>query len=312
MPGVSEIVAVIEIKAPGRPARSFTIRDGETLKIGRDPKNGIVLDEASVSRVHAALIASGAGLVLQDLASTNGTFVNGERVYSMRDLSSGNVIDIGASKLGVRLAADQAAAALSSKTAARAMTAQLQPVAVSVVAVTLRRFADMAARAAVADLAAARARWGAEVKVIINARSGRLEREAGASLVGVWMGRDASGLAESACAAAREIHRAALDFSEKDWRGAGGIPWSCSIAAASGQGLKGVVGGQGGSAGDFTILGDPVNLAFRLEELADRLGQEIIIADSTAVLVEGRVGLKKTAKIRLFGEAEEVQVYAFA
>ena len=73
-----------------------------------------------------------------------------------------------------------------------------------------------------------------------------------------------------------------------------------------------MVGGQGGSAGDFTILGDPVNLAFRLEELADRLGQEIIIADSTAVLVEGRVGLKKTAKIRLFGEAEEVQVYAFA
>ncbi len=51
-----------------------------SLSIGRDPENGLVVDSASVSRFHAAIIKAGSQWVFQDLGSTNGSWVNGEKV----------------------------------------------------------------------------------------------------------------------------------------------------------------------------------------------------------------------------------------
>lgn len=60
-----------------RPSRLLLIRDGETAVVGRDPKADIVLDDVRVSRRHARFTWLGAGFLLEDLGSKNGTFVNG-------------------------------------------------------------------------------------------------------------------------------------------------------------------------------------------------------------------------------------------
>ena len=67
---------------------------GEELSIGRDEGNDLVLPDASVSRLHARLMRTPAGYVLEDLDSTNGTFVEQQRV-TRRLLAGDETIRVG-------------------------------------------------------------------------------------------------------------------------------------------------------------------------------------------------------------------------
>jgi pSer/pThr/pTyr-binding forkhead associated (FHA) protein len=62
------------IAEAGMPDRTITLSN--TVTIGRDTDNDIVLATATVSRQHALLICTAAGIRLLDLESTNGTLVN--------------------------------------------------------------------------------------------------------------------------------------------------------------------------------------------------------------------------------------------
>jgi len=69
--------------------------EGEQLTIGRDSSNEIAVNDAEVSRRHSRLTFQGGKYVLEDLGSTNGTFVNGQRLSGPRVLKSGEVISLG-------------------------------------------------------------------------------------------------------------------------------------------------------------------------------------------------------------------------
>ncbi|MBW1996851.1 MAG: FHA domain-containing protein, partial [Deltaproteobacteria bacterium] len=67
---------------------------GESITIGRHVDNDIVIDNLAVSSYHAKIDKVGPNYILTDLQSTNGTFVNEERISSHR-LSHGDNILIG-------------------------------------------------------------------------------------------------------------------------------------------------------------------------------------------------------------------------
>jgi predicted component of type VI protein secretion system len=69
--------------------------DSDQISIGRDSSNSISVNDAEVSRHHARLNFQGGKYVLDDLGSTNGTFVNGQRLTGPRVLKSGEVISLG-------------------------------------------------------------------------------------------------------------------------------------------------------------------------------------------------------------------------
>ena len=90
---------------------SMSVEDGSAVKretlllsrpvrLGRHPKNEVVLDDGTVSREHAVILSIPSGFVLRDLNSTNGTRVNGSRLgrwdYLLR---SGDTITLGGSKV---------------------------------------------------------------------------------------------------------------------------------------------------------------------------------------------------------------------
>ncbi len=52
----------------------------ENISIGRDPMADISLNDPEVSRQHVRLTQTASGYVLEDLGSTNGTFINGEQL----------------------------------------------------------------------------------------------------------------------------------------------------------------------------------------------------------------------------------------
>ncbi len=66
----------------------------ELTRIGRHPGSDIVFDDITVSRVHAELRRGPAGLVVSDLGSLNGTYVNQQRVESAA-LRHGDELQIG-------------------------------------------------------------------------------------------------------------------------------------------------------------------------------------------------------------------------
>jgi ABC-type multidrug transport system ATPase subunit/pSer/pThr/pTyr-binding forkhead associated (FHA) protein len=67
---------------------------GADIRIGRDPSNTIVLDHLQVSRFHAEITLLGESYVIRDLGSTNGTWVNGERIEGDVTLNRGDHIKI--------------------------------------------------------------------------------------------------------------------------------------------------------------------------------------------------------------------------
>jgi pSer/pThr/pTyr-binding forkhead associated (FHA) protein len=57
-----------------------TLRAGPSYRVGRDPQSDIVVDEPRVSWQHAILRLADDQWLLEDVGSTNGTFVGGQRV----------------------------------------------------------------------------------------------------------------------------------------------------------------------------------------------------------------------------------------
>ena len=67
----------------------------DVLTIGRDMNNDVVINDAEVSRNHGRLTSQSGGYLIEDLASTNGTFVNGQRLIGPKLLNPGDVIGLG-------------------------------------------------------------------------------------------------------------------------------------------------------------------------------------------------------------------------
>lgn len=76
------------------PGATFPL-EGEQLTIGRDASNGVAINDAEVSRKHSRLTFQGGKYVLEDLGSTNGTFVNGQRLAGPVVLKAGDVVSLG-------------------------------------------------------------------------------------------------------------------------------------------------------------------------------------------------------------------------
>lgn len=72
-----------------------------TSDIGREAKLKLAVDRF-VSRRHAILEVGARGVILEDLESTNGTFVDDARVQGRVDLSNGKVFRIGRTWLQIR------------------------------------------------------------------------------------------------------------------------------------------------------------------------------------------------------------------
>ena len=69
--------------------------EGSEVSIGRDNSNALPIADAEVSRKHALMELRGSAYVIQDLGSTNGTFINGTRITSPQILNPGDIVSFG-------------------------------------------------------------------------------------------------------------------------------------------------------------------------------------------------------------------------
>jgi ABC transport system ATP-binding/permease protein len=80
-------------------SQGLQLRGRETLSIGREATNDLVIDHPAVSRFHSQIKLQQGHYVLYDLGSTNGTFINGQLVAEHHALKIGDKIRIGSTQL---------------------------------------------------------------------------------------------------------------------------------------------------------------------------------------------------------------------
>lgn len=120
--GVPELVLELN-------GRTWTLDPSRSYTLGRDPQGDVVIDDARVSWRHATVSWGGRSWVIEDHGSTNGTYVQGQRIHQM-EIGPGATVHLGNATDGPRLdfagAAAPAAAAPAGAYNAQAPQAQQQ------------------------------------------------------------------------------------------------------------------------------------------------------------------------------------------
>ena len=75
------------------PGKTFPL-EKTSIVLGRDPRNAIVVGHPQVSRKHARIVRRENTWMIEDLESTNGTFVNGSALIGSHVLSHGDVVSL--------------------------------------------------------------------------------------------------------------------------------------------------------------------------------------------------------------------------
>lgn len=69
--------------------------NNDTTIVGREPINDAMFPDPEVSRRHARIINQDGDYFIEDLNSTNGTFINGRRISEITRIAGGDIIDFG-------------------------------------------------------------------------------------------------------------------------------------------------------------------------------------------------------------------------
>jgi len=94
--GRGELGRLIVLASPrGEPPPGATFALDAIATLGRDVNNTIVVDDPFASSDHAVLTYRGRNWYIEDLGSTNGTFVNGQPVEVVAPLGFGDEIQLG-------------------------------------------------------------------------------------------------------------------------------------------------------------------------------------------------------------------------
>ncbi len=91
---------VVMIKSESQQGTTLEVED--VVVLGRSAEADVLLDDPYASEFHMRLVAQEDGIVLHDLGSTNGTYVNGRRVTAPTRLRRGDTIQVGKSVMEVR------------------------------------------------------------------------------------------------------------------------------------------------------------------------------------------------------------------
>ncbi len=88
------------LRTEGDDPRTLRLPPGAVRTVGRGTRADFIVADPMMSRVHCRLSASEGELVVEDLGSTNGTFVNGARVEAI-GLDEGHRLRIGRSEFNI-------------------------------------------------------------------------------------------------------------------------------------------------------------------------------------------------------------------
>ncbi|MFN8391432.1 MAG: adenylate/guanylate cyclase domain-containing protein [Bdellovibrionota bacterium] len=303
-----------EVEGEGASTReTISLGEGQVFRIGRARANDLVIENQSVSRFHAVLSASATGVVLSDLSSLNGTQLNSRRISAPVDLCSGDVVQIGNVKITVEMSRGASSPRRDQdedETIVSTHAAKMSSVVVTVLVADVCGYTALSQKLPPHDVAEMLNSWFRRIVAAITANGGEIDKYIGDCVMALWKNPDLTpetSAVNAVRAAAKILEETEALASSGAWKHQSEHPWKCRVALNTGEALMGAVGTS--SARDFTVLGDTVNIAFRLESLASSEGSSLAISETTANLVSDMIHLRSLGHAILEGRKDNMEIF---
>ena len=291
------------------------LRSSRLLTIGRDPANDLVLEGEGVSRHHALIRPQGSTCVLVDLGSSNGTFVNGQPMGGATTLAPGDEIGIGEKLLrfirGEGPGPDAPlASAIDADDGRRTVRSFLRH-EVCVLVSDIRGFTRISEVVSGKRLPQIVATWFRIVGDLVHKHGGTIEKFQGDSVLAFWTwspGADVASTITRVLDAAGEIvnHSASYNAEIADDLGTTRFRVGCGVHR--GMAFQGNIGSD--SRRDITILGDCVNVTFRIESLCAALDRPILVSSQVRDAAGDPFRFETLGRHELKGKGEPREIFA--
>lgn len=267
----------------------FSLSEGTCWTFGRTDDNTFMVKDPWISRNHAMVQSlDTAEFYLIDLGSRNGSFINGQRVSVPMKLQDGDLVTLGQTEFRFscphKLTSSHCHLLESDTQGGGSTEALRKRHLITVLVVDIRDFTLLARQLDQFLLSELIGTWCQEAGEIIRKHGCRVDKYIGDAIMAAWIHRNPD-LTQGASTRDELLHTF-LALQELEQMSASlhqrfTLPFPLRIGAGINTGY-GMVGNTGsGDRPDYTVLGDSVNAAFRLETATKQMQQDIAIGETT-------------------------------
>ena len=293
-------------------ASRFDLRDGVTWKIGRSDENQIVVIDETVSRLHAMIQRDGNRYLLIDLGSRNGSFVEERRVTVPVYLHDQARVGIGSRDFVFHSppAAIELPAPIKKPRPGLGTTKAMIAVReITVLVVDIRGYTHLAHQIDQATLAKTIGRWIRQAGEILDQEGSWGQKFIGDAVMAVWLHPEREPEIRQIARAFNALSRLVAMTSEL--QGKFDLPIAVTIGAGLNTDVSSVSNVGTATLADFTVLGDGVNLTFRLESASRNLEEDLLIGQTTYGHIQALAGdLFEKYQVSLKGYNTPIDAYA--
>ena len=306
MTNIVEQALLQELDEKGAPKNVWNLKGKNNFRLGRGPANDIVLPYSWVSRKHTLVQQEKTGIFhIMDMGSSNGTYVNNKRIHSPTVLNNGDLISLGKTTIRFVHFIEQNAPPPETEATLDMTIAYIQKETVTILVCDIHDFTSMSEKLGNQVVSKLLQFWNKKVGAIIQDHEGLVDKFIGDAVMAVWAGGSVDSGIRNALRAALEISATTRKIGES----IPGLKGELTIGAAinTGEAMMGNMGVAGHR--DSTVIGDVVNVAFRLESMTVKDEIDIIIGDATAKNIEqiDKFFSRKTLEVK--GKKEKVTAY---
>jgi adenylate cyclase len=293
--------------------QEFTVEIVDCLSIGRSSKNDLVLEDEIASRRHAEIRQHGRGrYTLVDVGSANGTWLNGRRLVHPRELANGDIIQIGGVKLQfLAPELEENPEDFDTMDSGTGTCLSLRTETVIVLVTDIRNYTGMSEVLPSRDFSLLIADWFKQSSEIVEASGGTVDKFIGDAVMAYWLARnraDPSPEVNDALSAARSLIRSAEAFTQRFSSQFPGQIFRIGIGINMGEAVLGNLGG--GEHQSFTVVGDNVNVAFRLESLTKERGYPVVVSRKVTEYASGEFEFQDLGNAEVKGRTEPVSIWS--
>lgn len=293
--------------------KTVDLYPGDIYRVGRAKQNEMVLLNPDVSRYHAAFNTSATGVVVSDLSSLIGTYVNDKRILHPVALENGDKVTIGRTVIRLRMNAKN----LTLNEINETQRIPMITVIMTLLVVDIRGYTNISRQLPTTEVAEMLNLWLSQITEIVKQNGGSVDKVMGDGLMAFWVedrldaNKTDSYTALEAVTTASQILQLTkeLEIGGK-WPYSKTHPWDCRVVINTGDALLG--SSRGSSSRRYTILGNTVNITFKLEKIASKMGIPILMTSSTAKRVDSYIALKSLGTVSIDEIKDSVAIFSLA
>ena len=273
--------------------------------LGRSPECNVIIADPRASRRHAMIRRQDDGYWFFDLGSFNGSYLNGSRVTAARKLGHGDVLDFADNHFRFEQEGDSADSG-DEDSLGGSTIALIRSTPVIMLVSDIRGFTQLSEKIPADDLAQIIGGWYGDCETIMARHGATVDKFIGDCVLAYWTSvtpesrisaLKAAGELIEACARTQSNRTELFESIDQ--------PFSAGIAIHVGKVAYG-----GMSQQEFTLVGDPVNLTFRLETLTRELDEQVLASgDFVRDWPEGRRFCEDLGVHQVKGRAQPVEVW---